>query len=149
MTYTLLAGGTDLRAVTGVRFVGDPNLLAPGTRRGQADVIPGLRGQIGAELPWDAYAFNVAIAVTAANQHAVLAVMYSLGTTLAGTNGLISLERRLDNGSGGYDAWTADGQFVGFQGMAFQSPTVLLADLGFINLSGAWSADSGSTWVVP
>jgi hypothetical protein len=155
MTYyspiqdTLLFDGTDLRAISGVIVNSLDGMFAPGTRRGQNDVVPRRRGQVGAQLPYDAYNFEIPITVLAATRHAMLTVLAAVGAALQGTGGLGTLERRLDNGVGGYVSHTAAGQFSAFNSIstlnAFTANTVLT----FVNLDGAWTPDSGTTWLVP
>lgn len=152
---TLLFDGTDLRSLTGLSIIGQMNLFAPGTRRGSNDVIPGRQGQLGAELPWDAYAFSINILVTdhdggpCGTQAQMIANLKAIGTLLAGTNGLGTLTRHLPQVGGGTEVMTAAGQFV--SGMSLQTLNLRTGqtELQFVNLSGAWSPDSGSTWSVP
>lgn len=152
---TLLVGGTDIRTLTGVKIVGQMNLFAPGTRRGAADVIPGRRGQLGAELPWDAYAFSVFITVgdkdgnPCGTQAQMTVNLAAIGTLLAGTNGLVTLERHLAAIGGGTTAMTAEGQFVAGLNLSTSRLNFGQAELQFINLSGAWTPDAGTNWVVP
>lgn len=152
---TLLVDGTDIRSLTGLTVIGQMNLFAPGTRRGSNDVIPGRRGQLGAELPYDAYAFSINILVTdrdgspCGSQAQMIANLAAIGALLAGTNGLVALERRLPKVGGGTDDMTAAGQFT--TGLSLQTLNLRTGqtELQFVNLDGAWTPDSGSTWVVP
>lgn len=146
---TLLVDGTDLHSLTGVSVVGFMDLYAPGTRRGSNDVIPGARGQVGAELPYEAYTFHIPIQVKGATREAMVANLRAVGTLLAGTNGLVTLERRLAKVGGGYDAYTAAGQVVTAFSINLFNFALARTELQFVNLDGAWTPDSGATWVVP
>ena len=152
---TLLVGSTDIRTLTGVKIVGQMNLFAPGTRRGAADIIPGRRGQLGAELPYDAYAFSVFITVgdkdgnPCGTQAQMTANLAAIGLILAGTNGLVALTRHLAAVGGGTTAMTAAGQFVAGMNLSTSRLNFGQAELQFLNLDGAWTPDSGTTWVVP
>jgi len=142
---TLLVDGTDIRGLTGVKVVGAMDLFAPGTRRGSHDVIPGRAGQVGAELPYDAYSFSIPVRIFGATREAMIANLRAVGTLLAGTNGLVSLERRLAKVGGGYDAHTAAGQFVTGLGLSLLNPATGRTELQFINLDGAWFDASAPT----
>jgi hypothetical protein len=149
---TLLIDGTDIRSVAGVEIVGDMNLFAPGTRRGNDDVVPGQRGMLAAPgLVLDAYAFTVDLKIKAANRGQRDAYILALGALLVGTNndGLIGLTRRLANSSDtGYDSYTAQGRFV--TGLNFQvvNPGMAQTQLQFLNLSGAWK-NASNVWIIP
>jgi hypothetical protein len=143
---TLLFDGTDLQSLTGV-VVGDlSGLFAPGTRRGDHDTIPGRPGQLGAELPYDAYSFSIPITVLGDTRFEMLTRLRAVGAALAGTGGLGVLERRLDDGAGGYDAHTANGQFASFNTFSLLNPKTGQTELTFVNLDGAWF-DSGAPTV--
>lgn len=146
---TLLVGGNDLRTLTGIHIIGDMRLFAPGTRRGSNDVIPGRRGQVGAELPYDSYAFSVSVMVLGATREAMVANLAAVGVILAGTNGLVTLERKMAKVGGGTDDMTAAGQFVTGLDLALLNYQTGQTELQFVNLDGAWTPDSGTTWVVP
>lgn len=147
---TLLFAGTDLRAVGGVIVNSLDGMFAPGTRRGQNDVIPGRRGQLGAELPYDAYNFDIPITILAATRHGMLTVLAAVGAALAGTNGLGTLERRLDDGAGGYVSHTAAGQFTSFNSYSTLNAVSSTTVLSFVNLDGAWfSSGAPTTPIVP
>lgn len=146
---TLIVDGTDLRTLDGV-IVTDPNFLslyAPGTRRGGHDVIPGERGQLGAELPVDAYNFAVGVAVSGTDEADLEQNLHALASACAGTNGLVSLERRMAKVGGGYDTHTASGAFNGFANFNAPGELDIEVDLQFVNLDGAWY--NGTFWQFP
>lgn len=148
---TLLVDGTDLRTLDGVTIT-DRNLVslyAPATRRGQHDVIPGKRGQLGAELAVDAYTFTVPVAVTGTDEADLEQNLSVLASTVAGgsTGGLVSLARRLAKVGGGYNTHTASGAFAGFANFNVPGPLDIEVDLQFINLDGAWF--NGTYWQTP
>jgi hypothetical protein len=160
MTYadTLIVDGTDLSTVPGLVITDLSGLFAPGTRRGEDDVIPGRRGQIGAQLPYDAYAFTIPIALTsgdvdgttssAVRRGHFIAHLRALSAALDGTNGLVTLTRRLTSTDGtGYDTHTAAGRYVAGTAIAMLNPDSGATDLQFINLDGAWY--DGANWLVP
>jgi hypothetical protein len=145
---TLLVNGTDIRTLTGITVVGFMELYAPGTRRGSDDVIPGRQGQLGAQLPYDAYSFSVPIQVAGATREAMIANLMAVGVLLGG-NGLVTLTRKIANLSGGQDTHTASGRVDTSFAVALLNPSLARTVLQFINLSGAWTPDSGVTWLVP
>ena len=145
---TLLINGVDVRAQTGIIVKGDlaSILYPPGTLRGSNPVVPGARGEIGADLPLAAYQGDVVLrvkgatrAVKTTNLRAFLAVIRS-----SSLSALCTLERRLDNGSG-YDVSTAHGQIVG-DPFTLWNPYVGLVQVTIKNLDGAWTTDGGTTW---
>jgi hypothetical protein len=132
-------------------------LFAPGTRRGEDDVIPGRRGQVGAELPYDAYAFSIPCAFTFETgdgtgvldaRIAALGSLAGLAGQCAGNNGLVTLTRKLVAfNDDGYVLHTAAGRYVGGSGAQFLNPYNWTTELQFINLDGAWF--DGDNWLVP
>lgn len=147
---TLLFDGTDLQNLDGIALEQDLGwIFAPGTRRGSHDTIPGRQGQLGAQLPYDAYSFAVPITVLGDTHHEMLTILAGVGAALAGTNGLGTLERRLDDGAGGYVAHTAAGQFASFNSTSLLNPATGRTELTFANLDGAWYDAGSSTWLVP
>lgn len=145
---TLLINGNDLRTFfDGIRVVGDMHLYAPGTRRGSHDVIPGRAGQLGAELPYDAYAFSVTVFVSGSSREEMIANLMSLGTVLAGSNGLVTLTRRLAKVGGGFTSYTANGQFVQGLDLTLLNSQTGNTELQFINLDGSWW--NGTSHIVP
>lgn len=143
---TLLFAGTDLRALTGVTVSDLSGIFAPMTRRGTHDVIPGRAGWLGSGLPLDGYNFDVPVVVGGETHHEMYVNLAALGVVLQGSNGLGQLERRIDNGSGGYVAHTANGAFGGL------NPTLLDLQTGqlmltFANLDGAWW--TGTAFITP
>jgi hypothetical protein len=132
-------------------------LFAPGNRRGDDDVIPGRRGQVGAQLPYDAFAFSVPVAFafntdTFTNplqaRRLALMTLANLGVYLTGTNGLVTLTRRLSSDDAeGYTEHTASGRYVAGTAVAFLNPYNWTTELQFINLDGAWF--DGTDWIVP
>lgn len=143
---TLLVDGTDLRSLPLIK-INRFDLFAPGIKRGNHDTIPGRQGQLGAQLPTDAYQFAVEITVDGGTEANLYANLHSVASAIVGNYGLVQLERRLPNGSGGYDSTTANGQFFG--GLSFQLLNVVTGktELTFVNLDGGWW--NGTHWVVP
>lgn len=142
---TLLLNGSDLRTdFPGVRVVGDMNLFAPGTRRGSDDAIPGRRGQLGnPNLPFDAYQFTVSVIISASTRGELYARLASLANAAVGTNGLVTLTRRLASSDDSTTVdYTAAGRFVSGTSMQLWNPTTGHTDLVFINLDGAWRRNS-------
>jgi hypothetical protein len=144
---TLLFNGTNLQSIAGLLVTDWSGLAAPGVRRGQHDVIPGRQGQVGAELPYDAYNFGVPIMLLGTTNYERLTVLKAAVAALAGTNGLGALEWRQDNGSGGYVAVTAAGQFTALNSFALLRPDTAATELSFTNLDGAWKT-AASAWVL-
>jgi len=144
-TNTLLIDGKDLRTdFDGLRVVGDMNLFASGNRRGQDDTVPGRRGQLGnPNLPFDAYPFSVTVDVEAETQGQLYARLAALGDGVVGTNGLVTLTRRLaapDDAS--TIDYTAAGRFVLGTSLQLWNPFMGRTELQFINLDGAWRRNS-------
>lgn len=149
---TLLVDGTDLRSLAYLRIT-NINLFAPGTRRGEDDVIPGRRGQFGvAGLPLDAYPFTVQGNVTGTTRGNRNANLFDLVGKVGGSNGdgLIALTRHLANSTDtGTVDYTAAGRFVGLSSVALLNPTTAQIELQFTNLSGAWKRTSDGVWIIP
>jgi hypothetical protein len=155
---TLIVGSTDLQSLDGIMLGDLSGLFAPGTRRGSNDVIPGLRGHVGAEKVYDAYAFAIPVTILPQNSSGVVPSTYAarralmitnlraLSALLAGTNGLVSLTRRLSKTGGGYDTHTANGEFIAHNGFSLLNETTGRTELQFVNLSGAWF-DAGAPTV--
>jgi len=141
---TLLVDGTDIQAIDGV-IVNEMELFAPGVRRGSNDVIPGRRGQLGAELAYDAYAFSVMVTIEGPSRVDMIANLRSVAAACAGTNGLVTLTRRLSKSGGGYDTHTAAGQFVQGLGISLLNPQTGQTELQFVNLDGCWFDASAPT----
>jgi hypothetical protein len=147
MSYTettLIFDGTDLRDLP--MIVQDwAGLYAPMIRRGSHDTIPGAAGQLGAELPLDAYTFAVPIVVLGDDHEEANANLATICSALLGSSGLGAMTRRLARtASPFYDAYTADGQFASFNAFSLYNPKTAQTELTFVNLSGAWrkSADN-------
>lgn len=153
LVSTLLVDGTDLRGMAGVRVIRDMNLRAPGTRRGQDDVIPGRTGQVAAAgLPLDAYPFTVTIHVSGDTEGQQLDRLFTVAAALSGVNGdgLVTLTRKLVNpANDGYDEYTAAGRFNSGLALALFNPFVGETDLEFVNLDGRWKRSSDGVWVLP
>lgn len=146
---TLLVDGQDLRDIDGLLIAGDMNLYAPGARKGDDIDLPYRRGSIAVTgLQYAAYTFSIPVIVKGADRAERETIVRGLGTLFAGTDGLVTLERRMDNGAG-YDAHTAAGRFI--DGLAFSllNDRTAQTELQFKNLDGAWSPDGGTTWLVP
>jgi hypothetical protein len=158
MSYpdTLLVDGLDLQTVPGLVVMDLAGLFAPGTRRGDDDVIPGRRGQVGAELPFDAYAFTIGVALLSDTAEPVpsraqfITRLRTLSAALMGTNGLVTLTRRLANtGGAGYVEHTCAGRFVSGTGFDMLNASNGTTELQFINLDGAWHDAATDAWLVP
>lgn len=147
---TLLVNGFDLRAQSGVNIT-RLDIMAPGTRRGQHDAVPGARGQVGAQRSIDAYTFEVAIEVFGGSEAGMLINLHNLASVCLGTNGLGTLERRLPNAGGTYDAYTANGCFEGFTGIFPEQMNAqsIKCSLQFTNLDGGWTRSSDGVFVIP
>lgn len=142
---TLLLNGLDLRSdFPGISVIGDMNLYAPGTRRGQDDTVPGRRGQLGnPDLPFDAYQFTVSVKVAASTRGELYARLAALGNGVVGTNGLVTLTRRLASADDSSTVdYTAAGRFVSGMSLALWNPFMGHTDLVFVNLDGAWRRTS-------
>jgi hypothetical protein len=132
-------------------------IFAPGNRRGDDDVIPGRRGQIGAELPYDAYTFSIPVAFAAEpapwappKDMRVFAIesLTNLAAQCAGNNGLVTLGRQLSAfNEDGFVVHTASGRYVGGTAVQFLNPYNWTTELQFINLDGGWF--DGENWLVP
>ncbi|SRR6266705_1141473 len=156
---TLLVGSTDIQSLAGIVVEDFSGLFAPGTRRGQNEVIPGRQGQIGAEKVYDAYAFSIPITVLPhasdgsvssnlqARRAQVIANLRAASAALAGTNGLVTLTRRLSDSATTYVSHTCAGEFVQGLGMTLLNVETGQTELQFVNLDGAWW--NGSAWLVP
>lgn len=147
MTYlnTLLIDGTDVYDLPGV-FAVDfiDGLDAPGTTRGDDDVIPGADGQLGHGLPVDRYLITVPLWVQGTSAADLNANVRAIGPLVTGARGLVTLTRKLDNGAG-FDSHTAPGRFATGLGLSRVSDTVGSMDLQFYNLNGRWF--DGSAWI--
>ena len=154
---SLLVDGVDLEGM-GLLVTDYSGLFAPGNRRGDDDVIPGRRGQIGAELPYDAYTFTIPVAFTTAKELGLptnvsrgyaLEALHNVGLYLAGNNGLVTLTRRLSSNTGydGLVTHTAAGRYVAGTAVQFLNPYNWTTELQFINLDGGWF--DGTNWLVP
>jgi hypothetical protein len=151
---TLLIDGHDIRTdFPGMRVFGDMNLYAPGKRRGDDQIIPGMTGQVPVPgLPLDAYTFSVFVIVQGATRGAKEANLRALSTVLVGSahDGLVTLTRRLANAADtGYDECTAQGRFV--SGLSFQvmNPYTGKTELQFVNLTGGWRRTSDNVLTLP
>lgn len=141
---TLLFASTNLATITGITVTDWSGLWTGLYRRGDHDVIPGRDGHLGNQLPLDAYNFTISVMLDGASESAMFTALTGLATALTGAGGLGTLQRRIDNGSGSYNASYAKGAFAGI------SPTLLnlqtgQIDLTFGNLSGRWFSDTGYT----
>lgn len=155
MTYplsatTLLAGSTDLRALTGIRFISVDGLFSDGEQRGGDLTIPGADGSLSVgDLPNAAYAFDLPIRIRPYNTDGTIPAsdaakwercrinLAAVGTAL--TPRVQTFTRKMSTASS-YESATATCRFVkGLQA----SWTDLLdggtAVLQFVNLSGKWT----------
>jgi hypothetical protein len=148
---TLLVNSVDLRTATGVKVVSSilQAVMAPGTLRGSNDAPAGRRGQIGADLPLDAFIMEFQLQVAGASPHVMISNLRAFLWAIRGSSlsSLCTLERRLDNGTT-YDATTAHGQITGNAVTALNHITGRTT-LEIVNLDGAWTTDGGTTWVFP
>jgi hypothetical protein len=154
---TLLVDGVTLEAC-GFLVTDLSGLFAPGTRRGDDDVIPGRRGAVGAELPYDAYQFSIPVALLSAEPallpraHRRAVWVDKLRTAcavFAGNNGLVTLTRRLSTETAGPVDHTCAGRFI--TGTTFEMLNAFngTTELQFINLDGAWFDAVNDEWLVP
>lgn len=149
MSHTdLLFAGTSLGGLTGITVTDWGGMFTGLMRRGDHDTIANRDGQLGNPLPLDAFNFTVNVLLEGDNEADLFANLTALATVLAGTGGLGTLERRIDDGAGSYNASFADGAFAGL------SPTILnlqtgQIDLTFGNLSGCWFTTSDLTSPLP
>lgn len=153
---TLLIDGNDIRdpaAFPGFKVVGDLNLLAPGTRRGQDQVIPGRPGQVGAPgLKVDAYAFSVFVYLNGSNREEYFVNLRAASAILHGTasDGLVTMHRRLSHPDPpGYTEYYAQGRFVSGLSFATLNPNNGKSELQFVNLDGGWRRVSDNVLVIP
>lgn len=144
---TLLVDGSDVFELPGLTVEGI-DLFAPGRRRGDDDEIPGRRGALPASgLQYAAYAFSVQVRVQGESSAEMVANLRAVIADLSGTDGLVSLTRRLASIGGGFTEETAQGRFVGSSGFQFLNWETQRTELQFVNLDGAWF--DGSAWIVP
>lgn len=144
---TLLIDGHDIRTMTGVRVVGYMQLFAPGDRRGDDDVIPGLRGELGARLPRAKYVLSVPIRVYGATRGARNDNLRALTTICEGDMGIVPLWRRIATGSGdSYIQHTTTGRFITGASLALMNDTTGTTELQFYNLRGGWW--DGAAWIL-
>jgi hypothetical protein len=153
VTYvdTLLIDGTDVDALPGVIAVDYiDGLFAPGTTRGDDDEIPRRDGAVGApNLPRAKYLITVPLWVSGATTADLNTSLAALGPAVRGTTGLVTLTRRLTT-SGGHVDHTAAGRFAtGLTPTGERNHEAVALQLQWYNLDGAWTPDSGSTWLVP
>jgi hypothetical protein len=151
LTDTLLVNSVDVQSFPWLVVESLAGLHSPATRRGSNDVVPQRRGQLGAALDVDAYAFTIPITVLpidatgdvsadlVTRRSTALANMHQLARLLNADDGLVTLTRRFTAGTS-YVEQTANGQLV--DGLAFE---LLNADTGrtelqFVNLDGCWYA---------
>lgn len=142
---TLLVNGVDVQSLAGIT-VTRLDLFAPGLRRGSDDVVPGRRGQVGAALVYDAYAFSVEILVSGSTHAEMVANLAAVGAALATSTGLVTLTRRLST-SGGHVDHTASGRYVGITAVELLNTESAQTELQFVQLDGAWN--TGTAWLVP
>ena len=155
MISTLLFGSVDLSATDGLIAFDLSGMWAPMTRRGDFDTIPGRDGQLGYELPFDAYQFSVSAVLSGSTEVELNTRLLALGDALGSTGGLGTLTRRLAS-AGGTTEYTAAGAFGGFSGLQFTGQAVdgpdaweMTFDLSFTNLDGGWKRTSDNVWVRP
>jgi hypothetical protein len=154
LTDTLLVNGVDIQAFPWLVVESLSGLHSPGTRRGSNDTVPMRRGQLGARLELDAYAFTIPVTVLPIDfanvvssdivirRATMLANVHDLSRLLNADDGLVTLTRRFTTASAPYMTdQSARGQLV--DGLAFE---LLNADTGrtelqFVNLDGCWYAE--------
>lgn len=149
---TLLVDGTDIRTLAGITIVGYMDLHAPGTLKGsdEDEDLPGDDGVLGVPLPYAAYSFSVPIRVFGATRGQKEARLRAVGAAVRGTNGLVTLTRRLANAADdGYDEHTAHGRFAMFNSISLLNPFSDQTELQFVNLDGYWLDGDGVTKHVP
>lgn len=148
---TLLFDSTDLSSITGIYIADWGPLMAPMTRRGSHDTVANRDGWLGAELPLGGYNFDLHVVLLGDTEGEWFTNLTSLASALAGTAGLGTLERRIDDDAttmDGYTAAYASGAFGGLNLTTLNSHGSEL-DLTFANLSGGWFSDTALTTPVP
>lgn len=140
----LLFAGTSLKGLTGLYITDWSGMFAGLYRRGGHVTVANRHGQLGSVLPFESFNFQIGVVVDGATEAVMYTNLTAVAAALAGSGGLGMLERRVDNGAGGYTSSFANGAFAGI------SPTLLnlqtgQMDLSFGNLSGRWFTTSGLT----
>lgn len=148
---TLFVNGHDLMLQPGIVVEHLDGLHAPGTRRGGNDTVPQRRGQLGAPLPLDAYQFaipvvilpqydgveNLPVATLPQRRTAMVRNLWRLARLCQGSEGLVTLRRRLSNAAGHVDT-VANGQFVDGLAATTLNAETGRTELNFVNLDGCW-----------
>jgi hypothetical protein len=144
----LLIDDVSLRSFPGIHVASWEGLLAPCTRRGNPEVIPGNDGAILGNLPYDAYTFDIPISIycedinrvepmgAQARRSKLLANYRSLifAVSGVGTYGKVVLKRRLST----YDEEWCNGQFLGELSLKNINLFNGRAVLSYRNLDGKW-----------
>lgn len=144
----LLFAGTSLKGLAGVIVTDWTGLWTGLFRRGQYDTIANRNGAFGSALPLDQFNFSITVYIEGDTEAAMFSNLTAVASALTGSGGLGTLERRIDNGLGGYTSSYAAGAFAGVSPTLFNHDSGQI-DLTFGNLSGGWFSDSGLTTRVP
>jgi hypothetical protein len=146
---TLFIGDTDIQKLQGIVVEDLAGLIAPGTRRGDNDIIPGRVGQVGVTKPLDAFAMRIPIAVLpfALNREVPYTAVTRRGMTLENLRrvttlvapGLVTLTRRISSTNAqGYADHTCAADYqtgITVNMLNFETGRT---ELEFVNLDGCW-----------
>lgn len=147
---TILIGGTsgtDIRALPWLKVRGIDGIWAPGQRRGDDTVAAGADGEIGNELPLAKYVLTANVTIKGATRGERNDNLRSLMPIVSGTNGLLTIARRVATGSTGddYDEHESDFRFITGLTPQIMNPYMGFTQLQWYNLRGAWFSGSGRT----
>lgn len=147
----LYVGGVALSDIDGM-IVEDYPFFASSVRRGQAEVIPGVRGQRPIPRPLDSFTFSIPVSIVGDNPDGTSPTdeiqlranfVRNLGRVtgqLSTQGGVVSLRRALQ-GEEGPEYSIAVGEFVQGTSMTFLNPYTGQTELEFINHSGVWYSE--------
>lgn len=141
MANTILVNTLDVYELPGCEVVGEiEGIFAPGERRGDDDPIPGADGELLAELPLAAYIITIPLRIFGATGGLRNANIRNLSALLSGwdRNGLVDLERRIENPDGSFDPGTAPGRFITGLSPNVVNPTSGRTSLKYKQGAGFW-----------
>lgn len=145
----LIFAGNSVKALPGL-YVNDwIGMLTGLVRKGDHDDVANRNGVLGNQLPLGEFNFTLGAVILGDTEAELYANMTSAATALTGGGGLGLMERRWDNGSGGYTSAYARGAFAGFSPTNLGDYMTASCDLVFGNLSGRWFSDSALTTATP